>query len=590
MLDLKQNFDVLEKIVINYILGQDKIGDVEDENGNVVDRVKLVKSIDVSYFRDQMVSEIFEVVKKHVNEYGKVPRTKEIWGIMNVEDYDIDKNEFEVVTGYDINMHNKKLLYKYIRGFLFSLNLNNGLQQMMVRLKSSVTDFNKTDEVYDYVRSHVNEMMQVDITDSGDGLDVFEPTAHVQPTKTTMPTGFPFFDKVLGGGWEKGSLIVFQGRPKVGKSLVLGNIGVRACLMGANVCIVSVELLDCKYVKRVGSNILKIPYEEYKNFTDGKSVNLVKEKIEELRGSGKKIGQFKVKEFPTGVPSSIDIENYVVRQESKTGQKFDLVIIDYLNLLRPYKNDATMYEKIKSIAQELRAIGQRNEWTVVSATQVKVADYHADLRLDSVSESSGLTATVDSLFGITGEPGDPFIKIKNIANRDEGYMESWKQFKKVFDYFRLDEDNSEERENEYWSDQLSQLDQEIEEVHNDIHGEESDSYNEVKPNTDFDKQVEYEEVKPIELPVKQELGETETGDENEKSATEVKTNESNAAGVNSEPEHSDGGDTSKEEMEAGKVKDELKKSSQIERDELFKGKKASEVDTNHDHEDLLNSI
>jgi len=64
-------------------------------------------------------------------------------------------------------------------------------------------------------------------------------------------------------------------------------------------------------------------------------------------------------------------------------------------------NSENMYLKIKSICEDVRAMAQRNNWCVVSLTQTNRSAYDStDINMSSVSESGGLIATVDSLFGI----------------------------------------------------------------------------------------------------------------------------------------------------------------------------------------------
>ena len=59
------------------------------------------------------------------------------------------------------------------------------------------------------------------------------------------------------------------------------------------------------------------------------------------------------------------------------------------------------------------------------------------------------------------------MKIKNIANRDEGNMESYKKFRKVNDYFRIVEDNS--PDSEYYSEENGEdLEKELIKEYKDI--------------------------------------------------------------------------------------------------------------------------
>jgi len=273
-------------------------------------------------------------------------------------------------------------------------------------------------------------------------------------------------------------------------TLVLGNLAVRAFTHGCNVGVATVELSKEKYVKRLGSNLLGIPQKLYKDFSSKTSLGMVKKKIDELKTKTKELGVFEVQEWGTGSASSIDIENYFLKLEQRRGIKFDVIVIDYLNLLRPFKADTTLYLKIKTISEELRAIAKRNYWTVVSATQVKVTDFNSDLRLDSAAESSGLVATVDSLFGLMSEPGSTELKIKNIANRDEGHMESYKLYNKDFNYFRIDEKDGDD--SEYWSDDGDELEKAMMEDYKDSG---LLSMEEVKAMDDPDGMKEFESMK-----------------------------------------------------------------------------------------------
>ena len=224
--------------------------------------------------------------------------------------------------------------------------------------------------------------------------------------------------------------------------MVLGNIAARSFLTGNVTGLVTVELADRAYMKRIGSNILNIPGEDYAKITDENATKLIQNKIQALKDSGRTIGELIVKEFPTGGATAIDIENYFLRLEQKMNKKFKVIVVDYLNLLRPIKDQNGLYEKIKAISEELRGVAMRNEWCIISATQIRREDVdNFDLGMESVAESFGLIHTVDSLFGLMRSPLESRMKIKVIANRDNGYEESYKFFSMQKDFFRLTEES-----------------------------------------------------------------------------------------------------------------------------------------------------
>jgi hypothetical protein len=141
--------------------------------------------------------------------------------------------------------------------------------------------------------------------------------------------------------------------------------------------------------------------------------------------------------------------------------------------MRPITEQGGLYEKIKVISEELRGVAVRNEWCIITATQIKrdsIDDF--DLGMDSVAESFGLIHTVDALYGLMRGPLEQRMKIKLIANRDNGYEESYKFFDMKKDYMRLDESVGEN--SEYYSD-----DEEIGRMENELRN----SYKTIAPSS-----------------------------------------------------------------------------------------------------------
>jgi replicative DNA helicase len=234
-------------------------------------------------------------------------------------------------------------------------------------------------------------------------------------------------------------------------------------------------------MKRIGSNILSIKSDDYARITDSTASKLIKDKIQELKDSGRETGELIVKEFPTGGATAIDIENYFLRLEQKMNKKFKVIVVDYLNLLRPIKDQNGLYEKIKMISEELRGVAMRNEWCIISATQIRREDVdNFDLGMDSVAESFGLIHTVDSLFGLMRSPLESRMKIKVIANRDNGYEESYKFYSMHKDFFRLTEEVG--ANSEFYSD-----DEEVNRMADELRNE----YQEI------DKKIEEQKSSPV---------------------------------------------------------------------------------------------
>lgn len=484
MIDFTENIDSLEKMVWNFILNDDsELGDLRPKSHDSLRREELIPMIKSTYFNEEFRQESFKAAIKFFREYEKIPNRRELKSYLELLNSTIDEDDFEDLYAFNLREYNYDYLYKYVRSFILLRNLNLTVFDLLTYLKTTTIDPENIDKISEKVRNDINSKLAVNFSSGDNGLCFFNPESHIQLPKSGSPTGFPFFDKVLGGGWNPKALVVFQGRPKVGKSMVLGNIAARSMYYNLT-GLVTVELPDRQYMKRIGSNILNIKSEEYSKFTDNSALALIGKRLLELQEKGQIKGELYVKEFSTGGATAIDIENYFLRLESKLNRKFKVIVVDYLNLLRPIKDQNGLYEKIKAISEELRGVAMRNEWCIISATQIKREDINNfDLGMESVAESFGLIHTVDSLFGLMRSPLESRMKIKIIANRDNGYEESYKFYTMLKEYFRLVEEVG--PTSEFYSDdeEIGKMEKELREEYQNLNS--NDDY--FADDEDYDK-------------------------------------------------------------------------------------------------------
>ena len=451
-IDFKENIELLEKIIFNFVLTEDD-GDVviKPKNYDSMDKREILPLVKAHYFNDDTLQRVYRVAKKFFVEYSNVPTRNELRELCNLSNLDIPEAKFNSLFAVDLSSYNYDFLFKYTKAFIFYKNLNASVIDVLSYLKTTEITPENVELITNEVREKFNEKLNVSFTNAESGLDFFNPVDHVQLSKIGNPTGFKFFDKTLGGGWNPKTLVVFQGRPKVGKSMVLSNIAGRAFVSGCNVGIATLELSDRKYMKRLGSMILEIPFKHYDALLDKTQTSDVAQKMENLKKTVPTLGELIVKEFPTGTASAIDVENYFLKVQQNTGKKFTVIVVDYINLMRPMREQGNVYEKIKVISEELRAVAIRNEWCIITATQIKRdAVDDQDLSMSDIAESFGLVHTVDSLFGLIRGPMEKRMKVKLIANRDGGYTESFKMYRMSYEFAKLTEET--DPASEFYSD------------------------------------------------------------------------------------------------------------------------------------------
>lgn len=184
-------------------------------------------------------------------------------------------------------------------------------------------------------------------------------------------------------------------------SIYLSNDAANFVKMGVNTAFVSAEMAAHKVLKRIGANLLTISMSEYE--TKAKNKDLIKRKLENVGDGLTPPGQLFIKQFPTSQATVPDIEAYLKQIEEERKIKLGCIVIDYINILANYRNpnSENMYLKIKQIAEDLRAMGVRNGWLIVTATQINRNGYNSsDIGMGDVAESAGLSHTADLMLGI----------------------------------------------------------------------------------------------------------------------------------------------------------------------------------------------
>jgi replicative DNA helicase len=444
MLNVNYNQHTLEKLIINFLIK-------DRSQVNFKFKSKIIGYIKSDYFFDQTIETIFKIVKRYFKEYNSIPNTDEVKQLAEIQNFNISTDYIDELLDYSIGKYKQDYIYGWIKTFIISKRTQNTFLEINSKLKEkNITPDNVQEELNELI-DYFNQNININFDTFGNVGDFDNAEHHYQPELQTTSSGFRFFDTVIGG-WNPKTLVCFSAKPKCGKSSILGNIAVRCALKGHNVGVATNELSKAAYLKRIGTNILSIKDEEYDKFANqnnGELQNRINEKKAQFYNRmGYEMGKIMVEEFIDNTVTASTIENLYVDLENSLNIKFQVIVVDYLNLLSAEKRTYNMYERIKFIAEELRKIAMRNNWCIISATQVKREFYEKEnLPMGSSAESSGLEATVDALFGIIRPEFTNNTKIQSIAQRERAkYTGSYAIFNFSTDYNRLIEINSAEAE------------------------------------------------------------------------------------------------------------------------------------------------
>jgi len=412
----------------------------------VIDSATYLDTCKKDFFKNEDLGEIFTAVKEFWDKYHEIPTSDQLIEAFKIkgESDRIQSSEIRSIYEIDLSRYEDDWLRETTEFFIEYKNLTKSAVDALKYIQSTPVSSDNIKNVIDTFKNIIVDRNNIDFS-FDEGLDFFNPGNHKQLKQNTFSSGYPFVDTVLGGGFSAKALYVFMGMPKVGKSLWLGNLAAAAVKSGHNVAVISLEMIDRKYVKRMGANILGIPVGDYNDTADDETT--IKKKLNSVTYDNLRVpGQLYIKEFPTSQASVNDVERYLKKIEETKGIKFKVIVVDYINIMKNWRNpnSENTYMKIKQIAEDLRGMAMTNNWSIITATQTKQGDFDAsDLSINSAAESSGLVATVDGMFGIIQDPimyANKEYKLKILANRDDGYKNAYKVFSVDYRYMRITED------------------------------------------------------------------------------------------------------------------------------------------------------
>lgn len=406
--------------------------------------------IKVEFFRIKEYQRIFSIVKKFFERFNKIPSKKQFEHLL-VEKKLTEKVSTEAVDSIfdvDINEYDQEWLRTNFHTFLEYRNILIALESGVEYAQTTeVNTENVNDFVYTIKKLLLeNESMSLDFNG---GLDFYNAESHKSKRIERFTTGYPFFDAVLGGGYGYGNLVVLLGEPKVGKSVWLVNLACNAVRNGHNVCYITLELQDFEITQRCGANLLNLSMDQYSVSAEDPIEMKTKLKDFKYENSTTEFivpGQLFVKEFPMSTASVPDFESYLKKEQEIHGIKFDVVIIDYIGIVKNWRipNSENTYMKIKHVSEDLRAMGQKQKWCIVTAMQVNRGAFaSSNINITNIAEGSSLAHTVDFMGAIIQDPlmySENNYIIKALLTRHAQAKNYRKKFNVRYNYMKIDED------------------------------------------------------------------------------------------------------------------------------------------------------
>lgn len=370
------------------------------------------------YFHDNVDRIVFSSIVDYVNKYNTNPTSEAL--IIEIDRKnggpDLD-SAVELIGELDNSDadHDKKWLIDTTEQFCKDKAMHNAMMEGIEILQGN------TKKDAGSLPALMTEALSVSF-DSHIGHNYIEDSddrfAYYNRKEEHIPFDIELLNDITEGGLTNKTLNVLMASPGAGKTLAMCHMAASAMSSGYNVLYITLEMAEEKISERIDANLMNVTMADLKSLPK----QIYDNKISDIRK--KSIGTLIIKEYPTVQAGAGHFRHLVKELAMKRKFVPNLIFIDYINLCQSmvYKGaNVNSYEKIKSIAEELRGLAVELVVPIVTATQInRTGAASSDVSMENVAESFGLPATADLFLALirTDELDElNQIQVKQLKNR-----------------------------------------------------------------------------------------------------------------------------------------------------------------------------
>ena len=389
---------------------------------------RVVPFLSDDYFDDFSEKSVYKSIVSYISDYNGVP-TKEALRISIEEKSNISDDQYQsisqIITALDYDEKTDiEWLVDKTEKFCQDKAIYNAVRESILVLDGQHKDLDKG-SIPELLSNALG--VSFDQAIGHDFLEQPEDRFDFYHTKEDK-IGFDLdlFNKITKGGLSRKSLSIALAGTGVGKTLFMTHCASANLMAGKNVLYITMEMAEEKISERIDANLMNTTMDSLQDMPKDvfmKRVQKVKDKT---------TGKLIVKEFPTASAGSAHFRHLLNELKLKKNFVPDMVYIDYLNICTSSRMKAganvNSYTIIKAIAEELRGLAVEFNVPILSATQTTRTGYSSsDLNLEDTSESFGLPATADFMFGLISTEeleGLGQLMVKQLKNRwgDTNYL------------------------------------------------------------------------------------------------------------------------------------------------------------------------
>lgn len=390
-MDIDFSNDVIEKLLLKRIL-------VDKKYMNILSTV-----FDKRWFKVPTMDVLFGSAVNFYKKYEKLPSLQTVLAIVKkyaeVKDHSLDLTQVQQllneVNNLDLNVDDE-VINANLKEFIRKKSLYYAMFDNIENLES------KSDEVIDNCLAKFDKVQKITFNDIDLGLNYFDLNQmdqHWEKLKNPeakVKTGWDAIDEYTNGGFLSSgkSLYIFMGQAGLGKSVFLSNLAVNFLKKGKSVVVISLEMSEDVYATRFDAHISKCNINKLAESSET-AISRIKEFYKQYPTSN-----LFIKEYPPRSIKTSDIDLYLENLKNN-GNHFDVIVVDYLNLVLSSHGSDNMYKDALDVSEKLRALSYKYKAPVITAVQANTEGMNNEnIGMEHISESRGIAHTADFLLGL----------------------------------------------------------------------------------------------------------------------------------------------------------------------------------------------
>lgn len=363
------------------------------------------------YFENAGEAKLVELALKHFQKYNCAPDPTSL--VKAIKDAVSTKQISKEIAPLVVDARKQTLTADITnRGFVEDHVVSFARQQGMAGAIIRSLDLLKRGN-FDKIEELIAEATSIGINEDGAGYDYYSkvPDRTVlrieKETGVLPPQGITTGDRKLDNvlyhrGWGRRELTTIMGGAKAGKTTALINFARAASWAGHHVLYVTLEVGANIISDRLDASVAGVVMKEL-----GAKAASVAEAVKKI---GETSGKLIIQEYASGTCSPNMLRQLIQRYKTpgrnpdgtlRPPIKFDLIVVDYADIMAPNYRTQDAIENSKSVYVDLRAIAFEENVAVLTATQTNREGYKSAVaKAEHVSEDFNKVRTVDLMISI----------------------------------------------------------------------------------------------------------------------------------------------------------------------------------------------